>query len=365
MKLKYGCNPDQIARFVQRTINPPFTFLNGNPGYINLLDAVYSYSLVSEAKKIFSRPCAASFKHTSPAGVALGTTAKDAYERARNCDPKSSFGDFIAINCLVDEELAKYIKVQVSDGIVAPDFTQEALDILKKKKQNNFLVIKGDQDAILDYGEETKQFGNITLSQSPSATPITEQLLTNVVSKTKQLSQDIKEDMLLSMVTLKYTQSNSTCFVYQGQAIGIGAGQQSRIDCVRLARYKSELWFLRQLVDLPFKAGLKRQDRINATISYLQDDFSPIEYRYWQDLFTEIPRPLTASERNRLLGQFDNIVLGSDGFFPFRDSIDQASKINVRHVVQPGGSRADQSVIEAVDEYDMTMVFTGLRLFLH
>lgn len=364
MKLKYGCNPDQEATLDFTNHNAPFLILHGEPGYINILDAVYAYSLVSEAKKIFDKPCAASFKHTSPAGVALGNTPKEAYENARNCDPKSSFGDFIAVNSYVDEELALYIKNQVSDGIIAPNYSSQAVEILKKKKQNKFLILLGF-DNILDYGIETKQLANIILTQTPSNTKIDYNILNNVVSKTKQLPQNIKDDMLLSMITLKYTQSNSTCFAYDGKVIGIGAGQQSRIDCIRLARQKAEIWFLRQHFDLPFLNTVKRQDRINAMISYLQDDFSEIEYQRWCKLFSVVPQPLTKEERKTILDKFDNIVLGSDAFFPFRDSIDQASKIKVKYVVQPGGSRADDEVIEATNEYNMVMVFTGLRLFLH
>lgn len=364
MKLKYGCNPDQEAtmKFVDHKF--PFIILHGNPGYINILDAIYAYSLVLEAKDVFDKPCATSFKHTSPAGVALGKTAREAYENARNCDPKSSFGDFIAINSHVDEELALYIKTQVSDGIIAPSYSTKAFEILKKKKQNNFLILEGTKD-ILDFDIETKQLGNIILTQTKSSTKINHDLLSNIVSENKDISNNIKDDMLLSMITLKYTQSNSTCFVYDGKVIGIGAGQQSRIDCIRLARQKAEIWVLRQQINLDFLDNIKKQDRINAIISYLQDDFSDIEYKHWCSLFKKIPKPLTINQRKLLLDNYNNIVLGSDAFFPFRDSIDQASKINVKYVVQPGGSIADNMVIQAVNEYNMCMICTGLRLFLH
>ncbi len=364
MKLKYGCNPDQQATISFTNNKVPFILLNGEPGYINVLDALYGYSLVLEAKTVFSKPCAASFKHTSPAGVALGDTAKSAYERARNCDPKSSFGDFIAINTIVDEDLANYIKPQVADGIIAPNYTPEAVEILKKKKQNKFIILQGTDD-LLNYEIETKQFGNTLLSQTKPSTKITKELLTNIVSKTKQISENIQNDMLLSMITLRYTQSNSTCFTYDNQVIGVGAGQQSRIDCVRLARQKAEIWFLRQYTNLPFLSNIKKQDKVNATISYLQNDFSDVEYKNWCKLFTTIPTPLTSHERKTILNKFDNIVLGSDAFFPFRDSIDQASKINTKYIVQPGGSVADDQVIQATNDYKMVMVFTNLRLFLH
>ena len=364
MKLKYGCNPDQESTLSFDT-KQPFEILHGEPGYINILDAIYSYSLVMEVKNNLQQICAASYKHTSPAGVSIGYSSYDAYNKARNCDPKSSFGDFIAINHEVDEKLALYIKTCVSDGIIAPSYTKDALEILKKKKQNKFLIFQGFDDIILEYAEEVRCFGNVKLTQTISLTKIDNHLLKNIVSNKKILFEDSRLDLLLSVITLKYTQSNSTCFTYKGQVIGIGAGQQSRIDCVRMARQKAEIWFLRQKTNLKFLENIKRQERINATISYLQDDFSPIEYKRWCKLFTEVPKPLTPNEKHIILDQFHGIVLGSDGFFPFRDSIDQASKINVEYVIQPGGSRADDSVIEAINEYNMLMVFTNLRLFLH
>jgi phosphoribosylaminoimidazolecarboxamide formyltransferase/IMP cyclohydrolase len=355
--LKYGLNPNQQA-FLS-TKNNAFCILNGNPGYINILDAIFSFQLVSEMRKYNnSYICSASFKHNSPAGVAIGTTPLESYKKARNCDPKSSFGDFIAINTIVDTHLAKYIKTCIADGIIAPGFTQEAFEILKAKKGGNFLIFQGDCHEILNNTEEIRTISDITLSQTPHRHDIDSNLI-------KHLTSEIQQDIILSMVVAKYTQSNSVCFVYDGQAIGIGAGQQSRVDCVLLARQKAEIWFLRQNVNLEFKENIKNQDKINATIDYLQYDFSPVEYKRWEKLFVNVPNQLTNSEKNRIYQQYQNIVLSSDGFFPFRDSIDKASKLNVKYVIQPGGSIGDESVKMAVQEYNMEMINTGIRLFLH
>ena len=292
------------------------------------------------------------------------------YLKARDCDPKSSFGDFISVNAHVDISLANEIKKCVSDGIIAPSYSEDAITILKQKKKGNFIILRG-LEPNYDLEEEVteyREYKNCVLSQTSNNKIVTLENLNEVVTNNKTLSNNIKSDMILGLITLKYTQSNSVGFTYNGQMIGIGAGQQSRIDCVRLARMKAETWFLRKhpnSLDLRFKIGIKRQDKINATIAYIEDDFTQIEYNRWIKLFERVPEPLTKAEKEAFLKTIDGVVLSSDAFFPFRDSIDKASKIGVNYIVQPGGSIADASVIEACNEYNMVMVNTGIRLFHH
>ena len=390
--IKYGCNPyqdnakilfDNSDNFLENT-NLPFEILNGNPGYINVLDALNAWALVYELKLSLNEPAAASFKHTSPAGVALSrpfiTEEKEyynvddnisdisvAYLRARNSDPKSSFGDFISVNENVDITLAKIIKPLVTDGIIAPSFDKDAFELLKSKKKGGFIILKGN-DNILSNKVEYREFKNCVLSQKSNNKIIKLDDINKIVTNNKDLSLDNKKDMVMNLITLKYTQSNSVGYSYNGQMIGIGAGQQSRIDCVRLARMKAETWFLRnhkKIKDLPFKTGVKKQDRVNAIIQYIEDDFTEVEYNKWLLNFTKNPDKFNTDEKREYLDKVSDVILGSDAFFPFRDSIDKASRIGVKYVVQPGGSIADSNVIEACNEYNMVMVTTNTRLFHH
>jgi phosphoribosylaminoimidazolecarboxamide formyltransferase / IMP cyclohydrolase len=384
--LKYGCNPYQDNATILKNINNnfPFEILNGSPGYINILDAINSWALVFELKVSLTLQAAASFKHTSPAGVAIYrdlsleekehfnmsddlSNIAQTYIRARDCDPKSSFGDFIAVNSNVDVSLAKVIKPLVTDGIIAPSYDDEAFEILKQKKQGNFIILQGNQH-ILEHNVEYRQFKNCVLSQSSNIRIIDSSDLNNIVTETKFLNNTQINDMNMALITLKYTQSNSVGYAYNGQMIGIGAGQQSRIDCVRLARMKAETWFLRThpiISSLKFVENIKKQEKINAIISYIEDDFTPVEYNRWLSNFIETPPAFTYEEKRNYLDNVTNVVLASDAFFPFRDSIDKASKIGVTCVVQPGGSIADENVIEACNEYNMVMVNTNIRLFHH
>ena len=384
--LKYGCNPYQDNARILKNVdsNLPFNILNGNPGYINILDAINSWALVYELKVSLTTQAAASFKHTSPAGVAiyrdLSNEEKDrlnigdnlsniaqTYIRARDCDPKSSFGDFIAVNSRVDVSLAKVIKPLVTDGIIAPAYDKEAFEILKQKKKGSFIILEGN-DSILKHNIEYRQFKNCVLSQSSNVRVIDTSDLTNIVTNNKSITNSQINDMIMALVSLKYTQSNSVGYAYKGQMIGIGAGQQSRIDCVRLARMKAETWFLRNhpiISSLKFVENIKRQDRVNAIISYIEDDFTQVEYNRWLSNFIENPPQFTHEEKRHYLDSVNGVVLASDAFFPFRDSIDKASKIGVSYIVQPGGSIADENVIEACNEYNMVMVNTNIRLFHH
>lgn len=384
--LKYGCNPYQNnARLLSNiTSDIPFKILNGAPGYINILDALNAWALVFELKLSLGLESAASFKHTSPAGVAIYrelnsnelsslsnnnnlSNIAQTYLRARNCDPKSSFGDFISVNTNVDITLAQVIKPLVSDGIIAPSYDEDALELLKQKKKGCFIILEGNQN-ILNDNIEYRQFKNCVLSQNSNFRIIDSSDLTNIVTDNKTITNIEINDMIMALITLKYTQSNSVGYAYNGQMIGIGAGQQSRIDCVRLARMKAETWFLRNhpiIQQLKFVENIKRQNRVNAIISFIEDDFTIVERNRWLQNFTEEPPKFSLHEKREYLDNINNVILASDAFFPFRDSIDKASKIGVKYVVQPGGSIGDENVIQACNEYNMVMINTNIRLFHH
>ena len=391
-RLKYGCNPQQSpAQILSRQGHPlPFSVLNGVPGYINLLDAANAWQLVLELKQATGLAAAASFKHVSPAGAALAVPLTDvecqayevteaqrnaltpvslAYLRARNADPMCSFGDFAAVSDVVDEETAKFLKKEVSDGIVAPGFTDEALSILKSKKGGGFIVLQAT--ANYDPGElEYREVFGMTFQQKRNNVIITKDHVTSniVTKKNASLSEDAIRDLILASICIKYTQSNSVGFAANGMMVGVGAGQQSRVDCVKLAGRKVATWYLRQhpkVLALPFKESVKRQDRVNARVRYIEGDFTVEERARWETQFTTVPEPLTEAEKNAFLATSSGVSISSDAFFPFRDSIDHASKIGVSFVVQPGGSVQDDAVTEACDEYGMTMAFTGVRLFHH
>jgi len=389
LPLRYGANPQQApARvFMPSETDLPITVLNGSPGYINLLDALNSWQLVRELKSALNLPAAASFKHVSPAGVAVANPLLDvlkktyfvddlelsplatAYARARGADRLCSFGDFIALSDTVDVPTAKLIAREVSDGVIAPTYEPAALEILKSKKQGKYAVIQIDPSYEPPTTETREVFG-ITFEQRRHDRLVTPSDFTNIVTTKKDLSAFAIRDLTLAWITLKYTQSNSVCFVADGQAIGIGAGQQSRIHCVRLAGQKADLWFLRQhpsVLDLPFKPGIKRPDRDNAIDQFLRDDVTPNEKADWGNIFAHAhaPRQLTLDEKHEWLSKLDSVTLGSDAFFPFRDSIDRAAASGVKYVLEPGGSTRDDAVIQAANEYGMTMIFSGVRLFHH
>jgi phosphoribosylaminoimidazolecarboxamide formyltransferase/IMP cyclohydrolase len=384
--LRYGANPNQTpARAYMTQGGLPFEVLNGAPGYINLLDALNSWQLVKELKQACGLPAAASFKHVSPSGAALGLPLPEAlrkayfvddlelsplaaaYARARGVDRLSSFGDWIALSDPVDEPTARMIGREVSDGIIAPAYEPAALKTLTAKKSGKYAVLRMDPDYVPEPMERREVFG-VTLEQRRNDRLATREDLRNVVTEKKDLPENAVRDMLVSWIALKYTQSNSVCFAVDGQVIGVGAGQQSRIHCTRLAGVKADLWRLRQhpvVLDLPFRPGVKRPDRDNAIDQYLRDDVTPIEKSGWKDIFIETPPPLSADEKREWLDGMQDVVLGSDAFFPFRDSIDRASHSSVAYVLQPGGSTRDDSVIQACNEYGMVMVFSGVRLFHH
>lgn len=384
--LKYGCNPHQKPARIYTNDKPlPFTILNGNPGYINFMDALNSWQLVKELKQVTGLPAAASFKHVSPAGAAVGIPLSDAlkksyfvedielspvanaYARARGADRMSSFGDWAAISDIVDLPTAKILSHSVSDGIIAPGYTPEALEILKKKKKGNYCIIEMDWDYEPRNIERREIFG-ITFEQKRNDVLANEDMLKNIVTDNKDLPEAAKRDLLISMVTLKYTQSNSVCFVLDGQVIGVGAGQQSRIHCTRLAASKADIWFLRQhpaVLSLPFKDGISRPERDNVIDQFLRDDVTPMEMKEWNNVLKYIPDRLTKEEKAKWLSNLTGVSLGSDAFFPFRDNIDRAAQSGVKYIVQPGGSLRDDIVINACNEYDMTMSFSGLRLFHH
>lgn len=385
-RLRYGCNPHQSpARAYIKNGDLPFEILSSAPGYINLLDALNSWQLVQELKQATSLPAAASFKHVSPSGAAVAIPLSDvlkkiyfvddmelsplatAYARARGVDRMSSFGDWIALSDTVDVSTAKLISREVSDGVIAPAYEPEALEILKKKKQGKYVVVQIDPAYQPELTEARVVFG-VTLEQRRNDRLITRADFANIVTKYKEIPESAMRDMLIASITLKYTQSNSVCFAADGQVIGVGAGQQSRVHCTRLAGAKADLWRLRQhprVLELPFKPDVKRPDRDNAIDQFLQPDVTDAEKLNWSNVFVESPHQLTAEERRAWLDGMTNVVLGSDAFFPFRDSIDRASKSGVKYIVQPGGSNRDDNVIAACDEYGMTMVFSGLRLFHH
>lgn len=385
-RLRYGCNPHQSpARVYMKNGELPFEVLSSAPGYINLLDALNAWQLVRELNQATGLPAAASFKHVSPSGAAAAIPLSEtlrkiyfvddmelsplatAYARARGVDRMSSFGDWIALSDTVDVPTAKLISREVSDGVIAPAYEPEALEILKKKKQGKYVVIQIDPAYQPDSTETRDVFG-VTLEQRRNDRPITRADFTSIVTKNKDIPEDAIRDLLIASITLKYTQSNSVCFAANGQVIGVGAGQQSRVHCARLAGAKADLWRLRQhphVLALPFKPDVKRPDRDNAIDQFLQPDVTDAEKANWSNIFIESPRQLTAGERRAWLDGMSDVTLGSDAFFPFRDSIDRASKSGVKYIVQPGGSNRDEDVIAACNEYGMTMVFSGARLFHH
>ena len=387
LPLRYGTNPNQVpARvYMQDGNDLPITVLSGSPGFINLLDALSAWQLVRELKQTIGQPAAASFKHVSPSGAAVAVPLSDilkkiyfvndmelsplatAYARARGVDRMSSFGDFIALSDTVDVPTAKLISREVSDGVIAPTYELEALEILKKKKQGNYAMIQIDPDYEPQVSETRQVFG-VSMEQRRNDRPVTREDFAEIVTQCKELPESAVRDMFIAWITLKFTQSNSICYVVDGQTIGVGAGQQSRVHCTRLAGSKSDLWRLRQhpsVLALPFREGIKRPDRDNAIDQFLQLDLTDVEKKNWTNVFSQIPEQLTNEERRAWLDGLTDVVLGSDAFFPFRDSIDRAAKSGVKYVLQPGGSNRDEDVIAASDDYGMTMVFSGLRLFHH
>ncbi len=387
LPLRYGMNPNQVpARvYMQDGSELPISVLGGSPGYINLLDALNAWQLVRELKQTIGLPAATSFKHVSPSGAAVAVHLPDilkkayfvddmelsplatAYARARGVDRMSSFGDFIALSDTVDVPTAKLISREVSDGVIAPAYEPEALDLLKKKKQGKYAVIQIDPN-YQPQTMETRQVFGVSMEQRRNDRPVTRDDLTNIVTQGQDLPESAVRDLFIAWITLKFTQSNSVCYVLDGQTIGVGAGQQSRVHCARLAGSKADLWRLRQhpaVLALPFKEGIKRPDRDNAIDQFLQPDVTGAEKKNWANVFTTIPEQLTSTERRKWLDGLTDVVLGSDAFFPFRDSIDRAAKSGVKYVLQPGGSNRDDDVIAACNEYDMVMIFSGLRLFHH
>ena len=388
LELKYGCNPNQKpSRIFVENGELPIEVLNGKPGYINFLDAFNGWQLVKELKEATGLPAATSFKHVSPAGAAVGlplspveakiywvddlgelSPLASAYARARGADRMSSFGDFISLSDVCDVDTANMIKREVSDGVIAPGYEPEALEILKPKKKGNYNIIKIDpaykQDPI-----ERKQVFGITFEQGRNEMPIDEEFLGKLVTENKDVPEDAKRDLIIALITLKYTQSNSVCYVKGGQAIGIGAGQQSRIHCTRLAGQKADNWLLRQcpkVLNLPFKEDVGRPNRDNAIDVYMSDDYADVlEDGQWQQFFTEQPEPLTREEKREWLDKMDGVALGSDAFFPFSDNVQRAHRSGVKYIAQPGGSIRDDLVIEACNEYGIAMYFSGMRLFHH
>ena len=387
--LKYGCNPNQKPAkiYCNNGKDLPIEVLNGRPGYINFLDAFNGWQLVRELKEATGLPAATSFKHVSPAGAAVGLPLSDvlkkiywvddlgelsplacAYARARGADRMSSFGDFIALSDICDVSTAKIIKREVSDGVIAPGYEPEALEILKAKKKGNYNVIKIDPAYRPEPVEHKDVFG-ITFEQGRNEVKIDDSLLENVVTENKEIPENAKRDMKIALITLKYTQSNSVCYVKDGQAIGIGAGQQSRVHCTRLAGNKADNWLLRQspkVLSLPFVDSIGRADRDNAIDNYIGDEYMDVLAEgAWQKVFKEKPEVFTAEEKRAWLDQMDDAVLGSDAFFPFSDNVERAKKSGVKYIVQPGGSIRDDAVIECCNKYGMAMVFNGVRLFHH
>ncbi len=387
LTLRYGTNPQQSpARvFMDNGADLPISVLGGSPGYINLLDALNAWQLVRELKRATGLPAAASFKHVSPTGAAIATPLSDvlrkiyfvddmelsplatAYARARGADRLCSFGDFIALSDTVDVPTAGLIAREVSDGVIAPAYEPEALDILKKKKAGKYAVVQIDPAYEPQLAERREVFG-VTFEQRRHDRPVTEADFANIVTKNRDLPANAIRDLMVAWLTLKYTQSNSVCFIKDGQAIGVGAGQQSRVHCVRLAGHKADLWYLRQhpvVLALPFKADIKRPERDNAIDQFLRDDVTPNEKAAWGDIFTHAPVQLTPAEKRAWLDTLTGVALGSDAFFPFSDSIHRAAQSGAAYVLQPGGSARDADVIAAADDYGMTMVFSGVRLFHH
>lgn len=389
LELKYGCNPNQKPSkiYMKNGKDLPIQVLNGRPGYINFLDAFNGWQLVSELKKATGLPAATSFKHVSPAGAAVGlpldeTLAKiywaddlgelsplaSAYARARGADRMSSFGDFISLSDVCDVDTAKLIKREVSDGVIAPGYEPEALEILKEKKKGNYNVIQIDPDYVPDPIEHKEVFG-ITFEQGRNELKIDNDFFSNIVTENKELTDQAKIDLAISMITLKYTQSNSVCFVKDGQAIGIGAGQQSRIHCTRLAGQKADNWWLRQspqVMNLPFVDHIRRADRDNAIDLYIGEDYMDVlSDDAWSNIFKEKPEVFTREAKREWLDKLTGVALGSDAFFPFGDNIERAHKSGVTYIAQPGGSVRDDHVIDTCNKYNMVMSFTGIRLFHH
>ena len=386
MELKYGCNPNQKPARVFCEKGLPFTVLNGKPGYINLLDAFNSWQLVRELKEATGLPAAASFKHVSPAGAAVAVPLSEAlqkayfvegvelspvataYIRARGADRMSSYGDFVALSDECDAQTASFLKREVSDGIIAPSYSAEALEILKSKRKGTYLVIQMDTNYQPEPLEQKQVFG-ITFEQQRNDIKITADCLTEIPTVNKDLPESAKRDLLISLITLKYTQSNSVCYAKDGQAIGIGAGQQSRVHCTRLAGNKADIWYLRQcpkVMNLPFKEEVRRPDRDNAIDVYVGEESEDLlTDGNWEHLFTEKPAPLTREEKKAWLATQTGVALGSDAFFPFGDNIERARKSGVSYIAQAGGSIRDDNVIATCDKYNMTMAMTHIRLFHH
>ena len=388
LELKYGCNPNQKpSRLFMKEGELPIEVLCGKPGYINFMDAFNSWQLVKELKEATGLPAAASFKHVSPAGAAVGLPLSDidrqiyfvkpdaelspiacAYIRARGADRLCSFGDWAALSDTCDAATALYLKNEVSDGVIAPDYTPEALEILSQKKGGKYNVVKIDPNYV-PAPVECKDVYGITFEQGRNELKIDKDMLTNLVTKNKELPESAKIDLIVALITLKYTQSNSVCYVKDGQAIGVGAGQQSRIHCTRLAGSKADNWYLRQcpkVLALPFVKGIKRPDRDNAIDIYISDEYEDVLAEgTWQLYFTEKPEPLTREEKKAWLATQTGVSVGSDAFFPFGDNVERARKSGVCYIAQPGGSVRDDNVIETADKYDIAMCFTGARLFHH
>ena len=391
LALKYGCNPNQKPSriYMEDGSELPIQVLSGKPGYINFLDAFNGWQLVSGLKKETGLPAATSFKHVSPAGAAVGlplteTQAKIywvddmdwknfsplacAYARARGADRMSSFGDFIALSDTCDKDTALLIKREVSDGVIAPGYTEEALEILHQKKKGNYNVIQIDP-AYVPAPIEHKQVYGVSFEHGRQELPIDDELIYNIVTKNKELTEEAKRDMKISLIILKYTQSNSVCFVKDGQAIGVGAGQQSRVHCTRLAGQKADNWFLRQspkVLNLPFREDIKRAERDNAIDVYIGEEYMDVcADGAWEKIFTEKPSIFTREEKRAWLDQLTGVTLGSDAFFPFSDNIERAHKSGVQYIAEPGGSVRDEDVIATCDKYNMVMAFTGIRLFHH
>ena len=388
LELRYGCNPHQKpARAYAKTGALPFEVLSGAPGYINMMDALNAWQLVKELKQATGLPAAASFKHVSPAGAAVGIPLSDAlaqsyfvegrdlsplaaaYARARGADRVSSFGDFVALSDVVDTPTAQLIALEVSDGVIAPGYEPEALEILRGKRKGRYLVMQMDPDYEPSDEMEAKEIYGVVLEQKRNDALMSAEMLQNVVTENDELPESAVRDMLVAQVALKYIQSNSVCFAVDGQVIGAGAGQQSRVHCTRLAADKADLWYLRRhpaALGLQFREGISRAERNNGIDGFLRDDLSPAELAYWEaHYFEKVPQRLTAEEKRAWLDGLTGVCLASDAFFPFRDSIDRASQSGVKYVVQPGGSVRDDIVIEACDEYGMLMAFSGVRLFHH
>lgn len=390
LALKYGCNPNQKpSRIYMEEGELPITVLSGRPGYINFLDALNSWQLVKELKAATGLPAAASFKHVSPAGAAVGLPLSDtlkkiyfvddvdfeltplasAYARARGADRMCSYGDFCALSDTCDKETALLIKREVSDGVIAPDYTPEAMEILKDKRKGAYNVIKIDPNYVPAPIEKKQVFG-ITFEQGRNEVKLDDPaLFENIPTKNKTFTENAKRDLIIALITLKYTQSNSVCYVKDGQAIGIGAGQQSRIHCTRLAGSKADEWWLRQcpkVMNLPFKKGIRRADRDNTINIYISDEYEDVlQDSVWQQFFTECPEPLTREERKEWIAKNAGVALGSDAFFPFGDNIERAHKSGVEYIAQAGGSIRDDHVIDTCDKYNIAMAFTGVRLFHH